>query len=320
MPVMAESSTLRASVIIPNWNGLRLLRPCLDALAQQTCRDVEVLVVDNASTDGSVEVVRREYGWVRLLAETRNHGYAVGCNLGMAAARSNVLVLLNNDTVVEPDWLAELLAALDRHPEAGAAASRIMIHSQPGILHSAGDVYGRDGVPDSRGVWQPYGPPYDVEALIFGGCGAAVAYRREMIDQIGPLEGRFFMWCEDVDLAWRAQLAGWRCVYAPRAVVHHHLSATGGGALASYYVGRNTIWVIARDYPWSLLRRHWRAVAAAQWRVFGDALRAWRGDAARARLRGQLVGLLTWPRWLPARRAIQRARCVDDSYLESILS
>ncbi|MBC7235668.1 MAG: glycosyltransferase family 2 protein [Chloroflexi bacterium] len=315
---MAEPAP-RASVIIPNWNGLHLLRPCLDALARQTWRDFEVIVVDNASSDGSAEAVRREYPQVRILAEARNHGYAAGCNLGVAMARGSVLVLLNNDTVPEPDWLGELIAALDRHPEAGSAASRIVIHDRPSILHSAGDLYGRNGIPESRGVWQVYAPPYDQECPVFGGCGAAVAYRREVIQALGGFEPAFFMYCEDVDLAWRAQLAGWTCVYAPRAVVRHHLSATGGGTLASYYVGRNTIWVIARNYPWTLLKRHWPAVLGAQWRIAREALRAWRGAAARARLKGQLVGLLTWPRWLAARRAIQRTRRVGDEYLESIL-
>ena len=107
----------------------------------------------------------------------------------------------------------------------------------------------RDGTADSRGVWQPYGPPYDAETPVFGPCGGAAAYRRAMLDQVGLFEERFFMYCEDIDLNWRAQLAGWSSVYAPRAVVYHHLSATGGGTLSSYYVGRNTLWVMARCLP-----------------------------------------------------------------------
>jgi GT2 family glycosyltransferase len=130
----------------------------------------------------------------------------------------------------------------------------------------------------------------------------------------------FFMYCEDVDLNWRAQLAGWRCWYAPGAFVYHKLSATGGGPIASFFTGRNTLWVMAKNYPADLLRRHWRRVAGAQWTVAREALQAWRGEAARARLRGQLAGLVGWPRMLPARRAIQLSRKVSDSYLESILA
>lgn len=310
----------QVSVIIPNWNGLRLLRPCLDSLRRQTYRDFEIIVVDNASSDGSAQALAEEYPEVRVLALQRNLGYAGGCNAGIRAARGAILVMLNNDTEADSGWLHALVEGLARHPEAGSASSRLMIYSRPEILNAAGDLYRRNGLPDSRGVWQPYGPPYDQEAYVFGASGGAAAYRREMLDRIGLFEERFFMWCEDVDLAWRAQRAGYRCIYLPNAVVYHHLSATGGGALASYYVGRNTLWVLARHYPGSLLRRYGRAICAAQWGIAREALRAWRGAAARARLRGQLVGLLTCWRWWGYRRAQRRAARVADGDLEAILS
>ncbi|MBN1401265.1 MAG: glycosyltransferase family 2 protein, partial [Anaerolineae bacterium] len=230
-------SSPRASVIIPNWNGLALLRPCLDSLRKQSLDSFEVIVVDNASSDGSAAALGAEYPEVRTLCLDRNLGYSGGCNAGMRVARGEILVLLNNDIEADREWLQELMAALDRHPECGSAASRLMVYADRDVIHSAGDLYRRDGTPDSRGVWTRYGPPYDQECYVFGACGGAVAYRRAMLDEIGDLEERFFMYCEDVDLNWRAQLAGWRCVYAPRAVVYHHLSATGGGALSSYYVG-----------------------------------------------------------------------------------
>lgn len=316
---MAESQRPRASVIIPNWNGLAYLRPCLDSLARQTYGEAEVIVVDNASEDESVPVMEREYPWVRVVALAENRGYAGGCNAGIAEARGEILVLLNNDTVAEPDWLEALVAALDEHPDAGLAATRIMLHDRRDILHSAGDLYRRDGTADSRGVWQPYGPPYDETAYLFGACGGAMAVRREVIEQVGAFDESFFMYCEDIDLNWRAQRAGWRCIYTPQAVVYHHLSATGGGPLSSYYVGRNTLWVLARHYPRALLRRHWRAIVAAQGRIAWQALCQWRGAAARARLRGQLAGLLTLPRAWRYRSAAGEKR-VSDEYLASILS
>jgi GT2 family glycosyltransferase len=128
------------------------------------------------------------------------------------------------------------------------------------------------------------------------------------------------MYCEDVDLNWRAQLAGWRCWYTPRAIVYHKLSATGGGPIASYYTGRNTLWVIAKNYPTRLLRKYWPAILSAQWAVTRDALRAWRGEAARARLRGQLAGVLGWIKMLEKRRAIQSGRRADLDYVESLMN
>lgn len=320
MPESEAGGAPQVSVIIPNWNGLRLLRPCLDSLRRQTFRDFEVIVVDNASSDGSAQALAEEYPEVRVVALQQNLGYAGGCNAGIRAAQGAILVMLNNDTEADPGWLQALVDGLARHPEAGSASSRLMIHSRPEILNAAGDLYRRNGLPDSRGVWQPYGPPYDQEAYVFGASGGAAAYRRELLERVGLFEERFFMWCEDVDLAWRAQRAGYRCIYLPDAVIYHHLSATGGGALASYYVGRNTLWVLARQYPAGLLRRHMRAILAAQWGIAREALRAWRGAAARARLRGQLVGLLTCWRWCGYRRAQQRMVQVSESDLEAILS
>jgi len=310
----------RASVIIPNWNGLRYLRPCLASLEAQTHRSFEVVVVDNASSDGSAEAVQREFPQVRVLALAQNGGYSGGCNAGVRAARGDVVVFLNNDIEAEPTWLEALVDALDRHPEAGSAASRMMLYDQPTHIHSAGDVYGADGTPESRGVWQPYGKPYDRECMVFGGCGGALAYHKSVLDEIGLFEESFFMYCEDVDLNWRAQLAGYQCVYTPDAVVRHHLSATGGGKLASYYVGRNTLWVIARNYPPALQRCNQSLIRKAQWHIAREAIRAWRGEAARARLRGQIAGLCTAHRWRGYRSELMKRRKVSDEYIASVLA
>jgi GT2 family glycosyltransferase len=309
-----------ASVVIPNWNGIKLLRPCLDSLRKQTLMPFETIVVDNGSSDGSVQALSSEYPEVRTLALSTNGGYSGGCNAGLHAARGRYLVLLNNDTETDPHWLEYLVNGLRSHPDAGMATSRIMMYDRRQVLNSAGDQYGRDGLPNSRGVWQTYGADFAVEGFVFGGSGGALALRREMLAEVGLFEEAFFMWCEDVDLSWRAQLAGWKCVYEPEAVIYHHLSATGGGKLASYYVGRNTIWVIARNYPPSLYKRYWSKILAAQWRIMWSALRSWRGEAARARLRGQLAGLLTLGRWRQFRRSNMQGRRVSDEYLESILS
>jgi GT2 family glycosyltransferase len=141
-----------------------------------------------------------------------------------------------------------------------------------------------------------------------------------MLNDIGLFDEDLFMYLEDVDLNWRAQLAGYRAVFAPAAVVYHHLSATGGGVIASYYTGRNTILVLAKNLPGSIFRRYWPAIIKAQLNISLQALRAWPGEAARARLRGQLTGLFGLPRWLAKRRQVQQTRRVDDAYLESLLT
>lgn len=310
---------LLTSVVIPNWNGIQHLHVCLDALRAQTYKHLEIILVDNASTDGSQQLVAERYPDVRLLALDRNLGLTGGNNAGFRAAKGDVLVSLNNDTEADPNFVGALVAALVEHPQAGMVAAKMLLFDRRDTIHSAGDGYGLDGIPFNRGVWQRDDGQFDRPGWIFGGCGGAVAYRRSMLDEVGLFDESFFMYCEDVDLNWRAQLAGWRCWYTPQAIVYHKLSATGGGPIASFYTGRNTLWVVAKDYPGSLLGRHWPDVLRSQWRVSREALRAWRGQAARARLRGQLAGLLGWPKMLRQRRAIQSSRRVSDEYLEALL-
>ena len=189
------------------------------------------------------------YPEVHLLALERNLGLTGGNNIGFEAAGGEILISLNNDTEAHPRFVEALVTALIEHAEAGMAAAKMLLFDRRDHIHSAGDGYGQDGIPFNRGVWQRDEGHFDEPGWIFGGCGGAVAYRRDMLDEIGMFDESFFMYCEDVDLNWRAQLAGWRCWYAPQAVVYHKLSATGGGPIASYYTGRNTLWVVARTIP-----------------------------------------------------------------------
>jgi len=314
-----DLSEPRVSVIIPNWNGARFLRMCLDSLRRQTYRDFETIVVDNASTDESVELMRRDYPEVRLVCLPENLGLTGGVNAGIREALGEIIVLFNNDTEADEDWLAELAAALAAHPEAGMAATKMRLFDRRSVIHSAGDTYRADGIPGNRGVWEEDAGQYDEDVWVFGPCGGAAAYRRSLLDEIGLFDEDLFMYCEDVDMAWRAQLAGHRCIFAPRAIIYHRLSATGGGKIASFHTGRNTIYVIAKDYPGDLLRKHWRDIIRAQWKIARDALAAWRGEAARARLRGILAGIARIPLALRKRKEVQRARRVTTEYLEQIL-
>ena len=307
------------SVIIPNWNGALHLPTCLAALRGQTFCDFEILVADNASHDNSLEILARDYAEVRVIRLDHNTGFTGACNAGLREGRGEILVLLNNDTEAAPDWLAEIVAAFGRHPEAGVIASKMLLFDRRNILHTAGDVFKTDGTPGNRGVWQADEGQF-AEGPVFSANGGSAAYRRAMLDQIGLLDEDFFFSCEDVDLAWRAQLLGWQVIYAPRAVVYHKLAATGGGVTASFYDGRNFIYLLAKDVPGSMWRRHWREILRGQLCITRDALRAWRGAAARARLRGQLAGLAGLPRMLAKRRAVQAARRISDSAVEALLS
>ncbi len=285
--------TLSAAVIIVNWNGKEYLRVCLDSLRAQTHPDFRVIVVDNGSSDGSLEMLATDYPEVQVEALGENTGFVIASNRGAALAPdADVLVMLNNDTEVEPGWLLALTSALEAHPEAGAAASKMLLFDRRDVLHSAGDVMAPGFFPQNRGVWEKDEGQYDDDIWVFGPCGGAAAYRQQVWRTLGGFDARLFMYLEDVDLAWRMQKRGWKTVFAPEARVYHHLSATGGGVIASYYVGRNLLLL----HRWHLTRADWRAqgwtILRGHAKIVWDALRAWRGKAARARLRGVLHGLL----------------------------
>ena len=306
------------SVIIPNWNGAHHLPACLDSLGQQTFRSFETLVVDNASQDESLAVLSR-YPDVRVVALSENQGFTGACNTGFRRAQGEIQVLLNNDTEVAPDWLAEVAVAFEQHPEVGLVASKMLLFDRRDTFHTAGDYVTLDGMAHNRGVWEKDQGQYDRAAYVFSACGGSSAYRKAMLDEVGLLDDDFFFSFEDIDLAWRAQLMGWRCLYVPDAVVYHKLKASGGGVTASFHDGRNRIYTLVKNYPPDLWQKHWREVLGAQWHLVWAALRAFRGEAARATLRGVLAGVAGIPKLRQKRRDIQEQRCVDLGYLERLM-
>ena len=308
-----------ASVIVPSLNGAHLLPDCLDSLVSQTYPRVEVILADGASTDGTVALLDNRYPNVRVLRLRRNGGFAGNVNAGLRAARGDVLCLLNNDARAEPDWVATCVETLQDHPELGSVASKVLF-ADGRTLNSAGDAFCRDGAARQRGVGQPDGPGWNQPEAVFGAMGGAAAYRRTMLADVGLLDEAFFMYLEDVDLAFRAQLLGWGCIYQPRARAYHRGSASGGGKLASYYNGRNLIRLLAKDLPSGLVPTMLPGIVRYQATRAREALAAWRGSAARATLRGQLSGLAGLPRHLADRPPVQRRRRISDRVLYDMLS
>ncbi len=311
--------SINVSVLIPTWNGKELLRPCLDSLVQQTFREFEVIVAENGSTDGTREMLDLEYPWVRVVALAENLGFAQGVHAAYNVAGGDFIVLLNNDTEAEPAWLEALVGAANEFPQADSFACKILLHQDRGRLHSAGDYYGRDGVPGNRGLGEKDGLEFSERGWVFGAQGAACAFRRELLEDIGFFDADLVSYCEDVDLNWRANLRGYRCLYVPEARVYHHVSATGGGAIASFYCGRNFIVVAIKDVPGPLWRRYWLQMVAQQFKITFAALRSIRGEAARARLRGQIAGLALIPSALRKRAAIQRTITADLERIEELM-
>lgn len=309
---------MHISIVIPNWNGARHLPTCLNALRRQTLAPYQVVVVDNASTDESAAIVARDYPEVTWLRLPVNRRFAGACNVGIRASQGEFVALLNNDTEADERWLQNVAATFARHPEAGFVASKLRLFDRRDRLHSAGDFYSPRGVPGNRGVWQVDDGRFDRD-FVFGACGAASVYRRSMLDAVGLLDEAFEFSCEDVDLSWRAQLAGYACAFARDAIVYHKVSATGGGVINSYYDGRNFIWLLVKDVPGEVLRANFGPIVREQLRITRDALKAWRGEAARMRLKGQVAGVLGIPRMLRRRSAVQKTRVIDAARVRALL-
>jgi GT2 family glycosyltransferase len=312
-------------LVIPTFNGREHLRTCLSAVWGQTQTGLRAIVVDDGSTDDTDQMMRDQFPDFDYIQLSGNHGFAAACNAGIAAGQAELVGLLNNDAIPDPDWLATLMAAMERHPEAGALASKILLADGSGRLHAAGDTFSWSGLPNSRGVWEQDRGQYDVEEPVFSACAAAALYRRSALNDVARINGEpfdesFFMYCEDIDLGWRLRLLGWDIVYVPDARVRHHLSATGGGELASYYVARNSFAVIARNVPDEVSNVIWKRFLLRQAMELIQALEHVREPAARARIRGILAGPVFARQQRRQRRAIQQSARVDYSEIARLLT
>jgi GT2 family glycosyltransferase len=239
------------SVIAVNYNGRRLLDACLNSLAVQSLPPelFEVFVIDNASSDGSVEHLRAEYPWVRVHSLERNRGFAGGNNAGFRLARGEYLALINNDAEAAPECLEHLLTAIERSPTIGGVAAKLRFRHDQARINSAGLMLFRDGRGGDRGFRQPDFGQFDRPAEVFGVCAAGAMFRRELIDELGGFDERLFMYYEDLDLAWRARLRGWKFVYEPRAIVlHDHCGSSGEGSpFFCFHVERNRVLVSLKN-------------------------------------------------------------------------
>ena len=240
------------SVIVLNYNGKGFLNSCLSSLASQTYSDFEVIVVDNGSRDGSPEYIEENYPWVRLAKNDENLGFAGGTNVGIRAAKGEFVITLNNDSRADSRFIEELIKPM-ADPEVGVCAAKMLFPD--GRINSAGICISRSGAAWDRGMFEPDRGQYEFVEEVFGACAGAALYRREMLDEIGLFDEDFFLYLEDVDLAFRARLAGWKCLYVPGArVIHHHGGTAGVGSdLAVYYGNRNIVWYPIKDFPFRLL-------------------------------------------------------------------
>ena len=321
-----------ASIVILNYNGLQYLDPCLEAVrAQEVAGGLDVTVVDNGSVDGSVEHLRRQYPWVRLITCTRNLGFSAANNLAIRAVAGEHIVLLNNDTQVRPGWLAALVDTAEQDPRASAVTSKLVFADRPGVIQNAGGVLLSDGSGGDRGSGEFDDEQFDAEGEVFGFCGAAVLLRRDALADVGAFDETFFAYYEDTDLSWRMRLRGWKILYDPRAVVEHGHSKTNRewSDFFLFHVDRNRLLMVLKNAPAPLVARSFSALGlrAARLRRAVPAEAPGTGTedlsglpgvtqkaARRIALRGRVLEsfLAHAPEALAARRRIRGRRTVPD--------
>ena len=321
---------LRASVVIPTLHGGDSLRRCIHALEAQTFTDFEIVIVDNSGRRAAREAVPSSA--VRLIENAGNVGFGEAINQGAAASRADYICTLNDDAYPEPGWLAALVAAADSDPAVGMCASLILLEGRGGAIDSAGLGIYPDGTTKQAGRGRSAADyAASQETLLPSGCAAL--YRRSMLQEIGGFDGEYFLYGEDSDVGLRARLAGWNCLFEPRAVVSHDYSGSAGRAsrLKAFYVERNRLYTVLKLFPIScwpavpfhVFRRYW-----AHWRAAaqGGGLA---GEFGRRESSLQLVlivlqahgaALAALPRLWSLRRQFRRHRRLSASQFRSLLN
>jgi len=242
------------STIILNWNGKEYLCPCLQSVKGQTYPNTEIILVDNASTDGSVEYVKNLFPDLRLLVNHKNRGYGAGNNRGIEEAKGRYIFVLNSDTEVENGCVEALWNCIETDQKIGVTTPKILLYDRRDTIDAAGLTVYPDGLSIGRGRLEPQ-EKYSRREEVFFGSGCASLFRREMLEEIGLFDAHFFAYAEDTDLGWRARLRGWKAYYVPEAVVYHHHSKTFGtySPLKAFLVERNRIWVAWKNFPFPML-------------------------------------------------------------------
>lgn len=316
---MSHKSIEKVAVVIPNLNGQAYLSQAIDSLLAQDFK-AAIIVVENASTDDSMAVITSYGDKITPLINKKNLGFAGGVNTGISYALEHdfdAIALFNNDAIAEPDWLSKLVDAMNRHEDSGIVTCRIQL-SDGKTLDSTGEFYTSWGLPYPRGRGHPVSK-YLSEEYVFGASGGASLYRVEMLHEVGIFDDAYFAYYEDTDISFRAQLAGWKILYTPGAIVHHRQGATSKKMVRGftvYQTFKNLPMLFLKNVPAGLLLPIGLRFYTAYGLIFAKAL--FGGNAIPA-IKGVGKSLLLLPHVLNRRRHIQKTKKATTSYLRSIL-
>jgi GT2 family glycosyltransferase len=310
----------KTTVVIPNWNGVESLGDCLDSLLGQSIT-TNIIVVENGSKDGSLELLHNKYPNIELVLHEKNLGFASGVNSGIKKAinnGSNYVALFNNDAVADKKWLENLVNYLDADPKTGIATCKFTSIDNK-HLDSTGDLYTNWGLPFPRGRGEAVGSQYDNDTVVFAASGGASLYRVSMLDEIGLFDKNFFAYYEDVDISFRAQLAGWKVAYVPSAIAYHQIGATSSKikGFTTYQTMKNLPWLYWKNVPTKYLF----SVGIRLWLAyFSFLLSSLQRRQAWPAVKGMFVSLIFLPTKVIQRYQIQSKKKVSNEYIWSIMT
>lgn len=310
----------KVTVVIPSWNAREEIGACLKSLQAQSLKP-HIIVVENGSIDGSLQYIKETFKDVELIEHRENQGFAGGVNAGIKKAMrdgAKYIALFNNDAVASKTWLEELVHALDDNEGVGIVTCKFMTEDKK-HLDSTGDYYTTWGLPYPRGRGEPVSDKYDRETAILGASGGASLYRVALFDDIGLFDEDFFAYYEDVDISLRAQLAGWKVRYEPRAVAYHQIGMTSGRikGFTTYQTIKNLPLLLWKNVPARYLWRVLPRFTLAYVLFFARAIQ--RGHAKMA-FQGWFKAWRLLPLKLIERHEIQRARGVSDKYIWTLMT
>ncbi len=242
---------MTVTIIIPNYNGKHFMEPCLNSLQKQTFQDFQILVVDNASTDGSIPYMKENYPEIELIEMDKNYGFSGAVNVGIKHAQTPYIILLNNDTIVDEHYVEEMVLAIEKSPRIFSVSSKMIQMYHPELIDSAGDLYTLLGWGICRGSGRPI-RNYTRSDEIFTACAGAAIYRTSIFHKIGFFDENHFAYLEDIDVGYRARIYGYINTYAPNALVYHVGSGTSGSKYNSFKVklsARNNIYLNYKNMP-----------------------------------------------------------------------
>ena len=311
---------MKASVIIPNWNGRDLLKDCLTSLLKQTFKDFEIILVDNGSADDSIDYTKENFPEVKIIGLDKNYGFAKAINKGVKASNAKYVVFLNNDTEVDKNWLKNLINCAESHREAISVNSKILNFYDRKIIDGVGILINEVGQARSIGWDEKDLGQFEKQQYIFGATGGASLFRRQEFIAVGGFDENYFMYCEEVDFAFRAQFLGFQFIYCPKAVVYHKHKATAKklSQHVEYWQFKNMTQTIIADFPTALLLKRWRLLKIILVH-FNTIFYQIRNGFFWPPILTEVWLLLHLPYLLQKRLKIQKKRLVSDDYIESFL-